>query len=237
MLSLLCLACATPSSLPPKPATQAERMFVTLRDLRQVDESWAFFRYRPGVDSLETKLGEMRRTEAPTADDTTRRTIVTSWSPPFESIDTLVTTVATFAPIAEMSEAKALRFRYTYDGQRVSGEIQRNDSSARRVTAMYDESVFAFEQLEQLVAALRFRPGLQVVLPLFSEADGTLEHDTLTVLRDTTIRREPAWLVRFADAVITTRYTVSAASRRILDAQIRQRRSGIQFHLVPLERH
>ncbi|HEX6809757.1 MAG TPA: hypothetical protein VF118_17350 [Gemmatimonadaceae bacterium] len=93
--------------------------------------------------------------------------------------------------------------------------------------------MFAFNELETLVRSLRYRVGQRVVVPLFSEGDHALEHDTLSVLsRTTQDDGAPLWTIEFADPVITTRYRVDGRSREVLDAVTRQRRSGLTFWLA-----
>ena len=49
------------------------------------------------------------------------------------------------------------------------------------------------------------RSAMSVVVSLFSEVDGDLEHDTLSVMGRDTMAGRDVWVVRFADPVITTR--------------------------------
>lgn len=67
---------------------------------------------------------------------------------------------------------------------------------------------------------------MSVVVSLFSEVDGDLEHDTLSVMGRDTMAGRDVWVVRFADPVITTRYLVDAQTRAILDAVTTQRKGG-----------
>jgi hypothetical protein len=167
------------------------------------------------------------------AGDSSREQIVTHWLPPFEFQDTLTVRVGDLAPVEERAASSALRFHYQYQGRRVTGTMQRRDSAARPIDVTFGEPVFAFNQLDELVSALAFRRGMRVVIPLFSEADAALEHDTLSVLGDTMANGERTWRIRFADPVIVSRYLVDARSREIIDTETRQRRSAMAFHLVP----
>jgi hypothetical protein len=74
------------------------------------------------------------------------------------------------------------------------------------------------------------RSAMSVVVSLFSEVDGDLEHDTLSVMGRDTMAGRDVWVVRFADPVITTRYLVDAKTRAILDAVTTQRKTGTRFY-------
>jgi hypothetical protein len=69
-----------------------------------------------------------------------------------------------------------------------------------------------------------------MILPLFSEADAELEHDTITVVTDTALADgRTAWIVRFADPVIVQQYVVDAISRHTIRITTQQRKSGTRF--------
>ena len=230
-----CHSTATPAASIQRTAS-ADLRFEIAHLSKPSDHAWVLRRFRPGLDSAEQYLSTMRVTERLGAPDTNGILSVTTWSSPVESTDSLVVGRRTLLPLEESTVAPGLQFRYRYRGARVTGVIQRGDSDAREISATYDEPVFAFNQLQQLVRSLRYRAGLTLVVPLFSEADAELEHDTLTVVRDTIAQGERAWIVRFADAVIVTRYTVAATTRELIGAQTRQRRSGALFWLVSEQR-
>lgn len=102
-------------------------------------------------------------------------------------------------------------------------------SAPRSFDHTFETPVFAFNEVEPLVRSLAYRTGSAVVVPLFSEVDGDLEHDTLSVTGSTKETGVDAWVVRFADPVITTRYVIDAHTRAILDAVTTQRKSGTRF--------
>jgi hypothetical protein len=152
--------------------------------------------------------------------------VTRNWTPPFQSSDTLMVDPRTLLPIRETLHFNGAITTYEYAGRRVIGTIALRDSAPQSFEATYDEPVFAFNEVEPLVRSLDYRAGLQIVVPLFSEVDHSVEHDTLRV-----VARDPArgaWIVEFADPVITTRYTVDAATRTLRDAVTTQRRSGLQ---------
>jgi hypothetical protein len=107
------------------------------------------------------------------------------------------------------------------------------DSSSEQVDRTFPEAVFAFNEVEMLVRSLRCRSGATFVVPLFSEGDRAVEHDTLRVVsRSMSDDGRPVWTIDFADPVITTRYRVEANARVLVDAETRQRKSGVTFRLV-----
>ena len=152
--------------------------------------------------------------------------ITRDWTPPFRSNDTLTLDANTLLPIRETLHFNGAVRTYEYAGRRVTGTIAAPDSAPQAFDATYDEPVFAFNEVEPLVRSLDYRAGLQIVVPLFSEVDHAVEHDTLRVLSHDA--EHGAWIVEFADPVITTRYTVDAATRTLRDAVTRQRKSGLE---------
>jgi hypothetical protein len=138
----------------------------------------------------------------------------------------------TLAPVREILSIASDRYDYAYASGRVTGSISKRDSVVRLLEQSFAQPVFAFNEVEALVQALEYRPGLEVVIPLFSELDGDVEHDTLTVLNRTTPSTEStAWMVRFADPAITSIYTVDARTRSVLEFTTRNRKTGTAFHI------
>ena len=184
-------------------------------------------------------------TQRPTGDTTTRLVahvaiaalrsgdgirLTRNWAPPFQSGDTLIVDARSLRPVSEVLEFNHVRYAYRYAGGHVTGTIQHPDSAPRDYDQTFDVPVFAFNEIEPLVRSLEYRSGMQVVVPLFSEVDGDLERDTLAVMGRTRETGVDAWVVRFADPVITTRYLVDAHSRAIVDAVTTQKKSGLRFH-------
>lgn len=157
-----------------------------------------------------------------------------TWGPPVDSRDSLAVDAGTLAPREESLVSPALKFRYRFDRTRVSGWIQRDDSSPRPIAAAWGEPFFAFSEVGPIVRSLRYAAGLAFVVTLFSEADVAVEHDTITVLRDSTLADgRGVWIVRFADPVIEQRYVVDSISRATVRIVTRQRRSGTVFDARP----
>lgn len=194
--------------------------------------SFPVWRRRAG-DSVPRALARMTWSATPVPGDSDALTVVTSWSAPVSSDDSLTIDRHTFAPRSEGLASPALRFQYRYDGRRVTGSIQHGDSAPQKIVREFDGPVFAFNEVAPLVRSIPFRTGASWVVPLFSEADADLELDTITVVTDTTLAGVRAWIVRFADPVIVQRYVVDAASRTALGITTTQRKSGTVFVAAP----
>jgi hypothetical protein len=137
-------------------------------------------------------------------------------------------------PVAERLDFRGATRRYRYEGAQVTGSVQAGDSASVPYARTFERRVFAFNQVEALVRSVPYRVGFHAVVPLFSEVDKALEHDTIDVLR----RGAPAggdstWIVRFADPAITSEYTVDGAARAIRETRTTNRRSGTLFRYVP----
>lgn len=186
------------------------------------------FVQRAGGDTMPRLVSRLTTTAAAVSDHGVRLT--KDWAPPFQSSDTLTVEAATLRPRREVLTFNKVRREYRYDGAHVSGTIDYPDSAPRSYDTTFDAPVFAFNEVDPLVRSLAYRTGFTVVVPLFSEVDAAVEHDTLSVIGRTRETGADAWVVRFADPVITTRYVVDVRSRVILDAVTTQRKSGMRFH-------
>jgi hypothetical protein len=152
------------------------------------------------------------------------------WGPPVDSSDSLTVDRRSLAPREEVLASAGLKFRYRYEGPRVSGWLQRGDSAPQRIARAFGEPIFAFNEVGPIVRSLRYAPGLTLVVPLLSEADAAIEHDTITVVGDSALADgSGVWIGRFADPVIEQRYVVDATSRATVRIVTRQRRSGTVF--------
>jgi hypothetical protein len=110
----------------------------------------------------------------------------------------------------------------------VLGTVQRGDST-QELERNFSHDIFSFNQLESLVRSLDYKPGLSLVVPLFSAQELKLEYDTLSVVAREDSRGRPAWRVRFSDAVVVSDYLIDAETRRVLSQETRQRASGVRF--------
>ena len=194
---------------------------------------FVLFQRALGPDTAERKLAETNEEDRFAASNSADLTLTSRWSPPYESSDSLIVDGNTLRPLDEVIESRRARYRFHYDGPRVTGVVAVADSAPQRLDRKFDQPVFAFNEVEILVRSLRYRVGLRVVVPLFSEGDRAIEHDTLSVVSQSTQPdHAPVWTIEFADPVITTRYRVDARSREIIDAVTRQRKSGLTFRLA-----
>ena len=233
---LVAAACGIPRARGVSRPQGPPEYLAPLPALADSSRSWEFVRRPPSVDSIEQPFAELHERDELLGPGSQRVRLIATSLPPFEATDTLIVDGATFAPIEETAAATSYRFHYVYSGSRVTGTLQRRGSPGRSVDATFDTPVFVFNELERIVRGLTYRAGLTVVVPLFSESDADLEHDTLTVLGDTLAQGERAWIVRFADPVIVTRYVVDARDRTLIEADTRQRRSGILIRQIPKTR-
>lgn len=225
----LAAACATTHT-----AASSETMLspgarpLTVPSLAEAASEVTVFAQRAAGDTTMRRVSSLIVTGSASPDHGVQLT--KNYAPPFQSSDTLVVDAATLRPRSEVLVFNKVRREYRYDGAHVTGAIQYPDSAPRSFDSTFDAPVFAFNEVEPLVRSLAFRTGVTVVVPLFSEVDADLEHDTLSVTGSTRETGVDAWVVRFADPVITTRYVVDAHTRAILDATTTQRKSGMRFH-------
>ncbi len=183
-------------------------------------------------DTAERPISENRREQGQVPDRRDQVRLISTWTPPYHTSDSLVVERRGLAPVMEHLESGGTRI-YHYARTRVWGTVQPTDSARRSLDRTFPQPVFAFNEVEVLVRSLPFREGLTVVVPLFSEIDESVERDTITVLGPDATRGSGAWTVRFADPAIVTRYVIDSASRALRSAEITQRRTGTRFRYLP----
>jgi hypothetical protein len=239
MAGALICACHSPRPDVAAPPLSTPRLLLpassllTHPPLRDTAEQFVVSIKRATGDTVEKRLAEVRREQRTPPGASDRLLLASTWAPPLTSIDSVWVERRGFAPVHEHLVYRGT-FDYRYAGARVQGTIQRTDSAPRNFDTTYAHPVFAFSEVDLLVRALPFRPGLQVIAPLFSESDADLEIDTMTVVGpDSTHRREPAWTVRFADPAIVSRYVIGEHSRTILATETLQRRTHSRLRYVP----
>jgi hypothetical protein len=142
--------------------------------------------------------------------------------------DSLVVQRDRLSPVFEQLDLGTSLITLRFEGNRVLGTVRRGDST-QQVEQNFSHDVFAFNQLESLVRSLDYKPGLSMVVPLFSEQDLKLEYDTLAVIAKEDAGGRAAWRVRFSDAVVVSEYLIDASTRRVLSQETRQRASGVRF--------
>ena len=151
-----------------------------------------------------------------------------AYAPPRAVRDSLVVQRAGLAPVFEQLDLGTSQVTLRYEGNRVLGTVQRGDST-QQFERNFSHDIFAFNQLEWLVRSLDYKPGVSMVVPLFSEQDLKLEYDTLAVVAREDSRGRGAWRVRFSDAVVVSDYLIDAETRRVIAQETRQRASGTRF--------
>lgn len=121
------------------------------------------------------------------------------------------------APIWETTHSGARVTRYVYEGNRVRLAVATGDSTSATKEHRYDFPVFNFQQLDALIRSLPLRQGYEVVLPLYSEGDDSVEVDSVRVeSRDA----NGVWRIRFADPAIVATIGVDGARRQVAYSHI-----------------
>ena len=197
------------------PQTQSLRVMVRAGSGDTTEREWSLMTRSDRV--IEAPAGQMAQTFA--------------YSSPRAIRDSLVVQRPGLAPVFERLDLGTTQITLRFVGNRVLGTVQRGDST-QDVERNYSHDVFAFNQLESLVRSLDYKPGLSVVVPLFSEQDLRLEYDTLSVVAREDARGRAAWRVRFSDAAVVSEYLIDAETRRVLAQETRQRASGTRFRYV-----
>lgn len=224
-----CRATHAPGPVYPSSDTGPGASWLAALRLRPELQHWRVT-IRGARDSADRPLSEKTVSQALVAPAEAGEIVITSaWPPPLTSIDSIVIAPRGLRPVREALAYNGFTRRYQYAGNRVWGTVQHADSAPRVFDRQFAEPVFAFSEVDLLVSAVPWRRDWSIVLPLFSESDEDVEHDTITVLAPTRVRRngrdEDAWAVRFADPAIISTYVVLAGSREIESIDTEQRRS------------
>ena len=146
--------------------------------------------------------------------------------------DSLILTHDDLMPVRERLDAQGAIRTFTYDGPHITGTIAPTDSAPRQFDHTFPEAPLAFNEVDLLVRSAPFRNGYSVVVPLFSEMDEAIEHDTITVLGTEKLGDRNGWRVRFADPAIVAEYVVDEASREILSHELTQRTTGVRLRFI-----
>jgi len=194
------------------PQTQSMRVMVRAGSGDTTEREWSLVTRSDRV--IDAPAGQMAQTFA--------------YAPPRAIRDSMVVQRAGLAPVFERLDLGTTQITLRFEGNRVLGTVERGDST-QQVERNYSHDIFAFNQLESLVRSLDYKPGLSIVVPLFSEQDLKLEYDTLSVVAREDTRGRAAWRVRFSDAVVVSDYLIDAETRRVLGQETRQRASGMRF--------
>lgn len=158
--------------------------------------------------------------------------VLSEWGPPQSQKDSLEVDPRSLEPLGERYWARGVRYDYRFDyrsnGTRIRGTVRRADTAPQRVNETFSEPVFALNEVGSLVCSLdHYEAGMTEIVPVFSEMEGRLQHDTLTVLRGEALPgHAPGWVVRWAAPATTTDYIVDASTRQIVDAVSTRRATG-----------
>jgi hypothetical protein len=142
-----------------------------------------------------------------------QRTLLLTWQSgaTAANVDTIAVRGNGLAPTWEHLHLGKRLIALTYDGARVTRTVTSPDSAARTNDTTFAEPVFGFNQLDFVIRSLPLRDGYSAILPLYSEATGELEMDSVSVERTTP---DAKWIVRFADPAIVATYTIDTLARR-----------------------
>lgn len=194
------------------PQTQSMRVLVRAGSGDTTEREWSLVTRSDRV--IEAPAGQMAQTFF--------------YAPPRTIRDSLVVQRAGLAPVFERLDLGASLITLRFEGNRVLGTVQGGDST-QQIERNFSHDIFALNQLESLVRSLDYKPGLSMVVPLFSAQELKLEYDTLSVVAREDSRGRAAWRVRFSDAVVVSDYLIDAETRRVLSQETRQRASGMRF--------
>ena len=194
------------------PQTQSMRVLVRAGSGDTTEREWSLMTRRDCV--IDAPPGQI----AHTFDYASPRTVH----------DSLVAQRSSLAPVFERLDLGGSLTTLRFEGNRVLGTVQRGDSM-QAIERNFSHDIFAFNQLESLVRSLDYKPGVSMVVPLFSAQDLKLEYDTLSVVAQEEVNGRRAWRVRFSDAVVVSDYLIDAESRRVMAQETRQRSSGTRF--------
>jgi hypothetical protein len=159
-----------------------------------------------------------------------------AYGPPLNTADTLAVRRRDLMPRWEVLHVRGSRLRFQYRDTGVQAETTTSDSAPRRQTHTFDRAPFAFNELEAVIRSLPLRAGYEALLPLYSEIDGRVEMDTVSVVPsgESEGSGEPraVWRVRFADPAIVQTYEIDQRTRQVRSRQVVQRRGGRRMRYV-----
>lgn len=149
-------------------------------------------------------------------------------------MDSLMVTPESFAPTWEHLTVGPRNIMLEYRGRVVRRTVQVADSAPVTTEVEFPEPVFAFNQVDMIIRSLPKQVGYTVVLPLYSEIDAAVEHDTLTVESGPQAADSPGlWRFRFADPVIVAYYMVDPRTHAVVSYESRSRSSGFRLWRLP----
>lgn len=145
-------------------------------------------------------------------------------------VDTLLMRRDDLTPLSERIRYPQRRWAKDIEFAGVSlHQINRLGDSTQTLERRFSRPVFAFTEVDLVVRSLPYRPGYHAILPLYSEGDDSLEMDTVAV----TGIAGRAWTLRFADPAIVATYAIDSMTRRIIEYDVVNRRSGARARRIP----
>jgi hypothetical protein len=197
------------------------------------DSTWVLDVLSTSGTKTERKIGQVVRHELTVPGG--RLAVTFKWDPPVSSVDSLVVQPGTLVPVSERLVFSGATYTYRYDGRHVIGTIQRPDTAPKAIDILFDQPVFAFNEVELLVRAAPRWIGYHAVMPLFSEVDHAVELDTIDVVSGARLANGDSLIkVRFADPAITTLYTVRASTYRVEYSETTNRKSHAILRYLPV---
>ena len=148
--------------------------------------------------------------------------------------DDLVIRRRDLLPVTETLQLPNRTTAFKYDGAKVTRTVLRPDSARGTSDQQFPLSIFAFNQMELLVQSVPLKAGYTRVVPLYSESDGKLEQDTITVLEKSTENNRAVWKIRFADPAIIKIISIDGVTRSLVYDETMNRRSRAKFLSKPV---
>lgn len=218
---VLTLACGRPAVDTVAPVAVPGRWKATIPADHRVDYG---VRARSAPDSAEREWYRGFQEERHANEHGRTVLIGTQGAKAFGWDDSVTMDATTLAPLHEHLVLPHRRIDLVYDGTRVTMTSQTGDSLPVTRAQLFETPVYAFNQVDLLMRALPLKAGTRLIVPLYSEIDADLEHDTLEVIAKPT-SATPGWTVRFADPVIITVATIDPVTRQFLSYEVRNRKS------------
>ena len=139
--------------------------------------------------------------------------------------DTLVYDGGSLAPRRERLRVADQQITLRYHGATVERMVQRGDSVEPFHATTFAHPMFGFNQRDLLLGVVRLQPGDTIILPLYSEIDGALELDTISLVQpEAAGDPRPEVTIRFADPAIVAVVTVDTLTGGVVRESIQNRK-------------
>lgn len=133
------------------------------------------------------------------------------------STDTVVVARSTLAPRSLRGFSPEGSITLTYNGVKITGEHRDPEGSAQAVALTLARTAFDDSSSDLVLAALPFKTGYAVRLPMFAYESGVTMNE-VTVLGETTVNGVSAWSVEMVTQDGTLTYAFSKADHSTLGA-------------------